>query len=292
MTMGRPSNSVALLRVLIAAAWSDSTLSRSELNSIKQLARRFRLDDDEWFGLQPYLEDPPTEEETRIILEDLLSRVGSARERDEISRHIRAVIEADERISEEEKAFLEEYERLFETPTSLDLFFGRLKGLFGRTPAQSSLLDVDEFLRNKILFRLKRRLGDGEIPPDTHRLALLGGLMGIVAQADGEIHPRELDAIRSELARRGRFEDETLDLLLAIIEEESVRGLDRYRIITEYAQDISTDERRELLDLLFGVAASDGGLTHAELEELRSISSALHLSHKQYINAKVRVLED
>lgn len=291
MTMSRPSNSVALLRVLIAAAWSDSNLSQSELNYIKQLARRFRLDDAEWFGLQPYLEDPPTEEETRTILEDLLGRVGSARERDEISRHIRTVIEADDRISDEEKAFLEEYERLFETATSLDLFLGRLKGLFGRTPAQSSL-DVDEFLRNKILFRLRRRLGDGEIPPDIYRLALLGGLMGIVAQADGEIQPRELDAIRNELARRGRFEDETLDLLLAIIEEESVRGLDRYRLITEYAQDISTEERRELLDLLFGVAASDGGLTHAELEELRSISSALHLSHKQYISAKVRVLED
>ena len=42
------------------------------------------------------------------------------------------------------------------------------------------------------------------------------------------------------------------------------------------------------MDLLFGVAAADGGLPHLELEELRAISSALRLSHKQYINAKLR----
>jgi tellurite resistance protein len=44
----------------------------------------------------------------------------------------------------------------------------------------------------------------------------------------------------------------------------------------------------QLLNLLFAVAAADGGLTHAELEELRGISAAMNLSHTQYINAKLR----
>jgi uncharacterized tellurite resistance protein B-like protein len=286
----RPSNAIALLRALVAAAWADSELSQSEVNYIKELARRFHLDDDEWFALQPWLEDPPDPEETRAVLEDLLSAVGSARERDEVTGHIRAVLEADERLSDEEREFLGQYEALFHSASSVDLLLGRLKGLISRPPARHTI-DLDEFLRNKILFKLRRRVGEDQLTPEMHRLALVGGLMGIVAHADGEIDEQELELIRTELERRGRFEPETLGVLVTIIREESVRGLDRYRLIAEYTAGATFEERTELLDLLFLVASADGGLTHAELEELRSISSALQLSHREYIRAKVQALE-
>jgi uncharacterized tellurite resistance protein B-like protein len=287
---GSASDSVALLKVLLAAAWADSDLSASELNYIKELARRFRLDDAEWFELEPWLEDPPDEEETRAILADILIRVRSPAHRRDIAGHLRALVEADDRISEQERAFLEQYEALFDGVTSLDLFMGRIRGLIRSAPKREGV-NLDEFLRNKILFKLRRKLGDGQITPDMHRLALLGGLMGIVAQADGEIDERELAAIRRVLDSRGRFEGEALDILVEIVREESVRGLDRYRLIAEYSADASLEERQDLLDLLFLVAAADGGLTHRELEELRSISSALHLSHSRYIRARVNALE-
>jgi uncharacterized tellurite resistance protein B-like protein len=150
-------------------------------------------------------------------------------------------------------------------------------------------MDLDEFLRNKILFKMRRRSEESlTVTPRIHRVALLGGLMGIVAHADGDIHEQELAEIRRQLARRGDFEDFDLDLLTTIIHEEAVRGLDRYRLLTEYTEGTTIDDRIELLDLLFTVAAADGGLTHPELEELRSMSSGLHLSHKQYIEAKLR----
>jgi uncharacterized tellurite resistance protein B-like protein len=67
-----------------------------------------------------------------------------------------------------------------------------------------------------------------------------------------------------------------------------VRGLDRARLISEYTADAGFEDRVELLDLLFAVAAADGALTHPELEELRGISAAMNLSHRQYIDAKLR----
>jgi len=67
-----------------------------------------------------------------------------------------------------------------------------------------------------------------------------------------------------------------------------VRGLDRAILISEYVANATFDERVELLDLLFAVAAADRVLTFTELEELRSISAALGLSHRQYIDAKLR----
>lgn len=290
VSMVRSSNALALLKVLITAAWADSELSHSELNYIKELARRFHLSDDEWFHLQPYLEDPVPEQEQEAVVLDLMDRIGSASERQAVIGHIRNLIEADDRISEEEKELLSRYEEVLSQPSSMGLMLSRVKGLLQKTPRRSSV-DIDEFIRNKILFKLKRRAGESQITPEMHHLALLGGLMGIVAHADHDISERELAEIERQLAARGMFDSDALGLLIAIIQEESVRGLDRHRLIAEYTGDANLEERVELLDMLFGIAAADGALTHAELEELRAISSALHLGHKQYIAAKLRAKE-
>jgi uncharacterized tellurite resistance protein B-like protein len=286
--MVRTSNALALLKVLVTAAWADRNLSQTELNYIKELARRFDLDDDEWFQLQPYLEDPPTEEDCELAARDLLSRIGSAGERRAVLEHLERVVRADNEVSPAERELLARYERILSESSSMDLVMNRVRGLFAAPPPASGI-DIDEFLKNKILFKLRRRIQHTDITPDMHEMAVVGGLMGIVAQADHEIDDRELQEIRRRLAARGDIEDEAMDLLLAIIREEAVRGLDRYRLIAEFSSGKSFEERTELLDLLFAVAAADGALTHKELEELRSISSALHLGHKQYIGAKVRV---
>ena len=286
--MVRNSTALALLKVLITAAWADSELSQSELNYIKELARRFKLNDEEWFQLQPYIEDPVSEEEQMAVIQDLLSRIGSTAERQAAIGHIEGIIEADDRVSPEERDLLERYGAILKEPSSIDLLLGRVKNLF-QAPQRRSAVDIDEFLRNKILFKLRRKAGDNLVTPEMHRIALLGGLMGIVAHADHDINEQELAEIRRRLSDRGRFDETAMDLLVAIIQEESVRGLDRYHLIQEYAGDTGLAERTELLDLLFAIAGADGALTHAELEELRAISSALHLSHKQYINAKLRL---
>lgn len=289
--MVRTSNALALLRVLAVAAWADSTVSHSELNYIKELARRFNLSDDDWFALQPYIEDPPRDNEIDEVLRDLMARLGSDQERRIVIEHLEGIIASDEEVSDEETHLLERYKEILGEASSLDLMFGRLKSLFTGT-AEPKTVDLDEFLRNKILFKLRRRADETiTVTPELHRLALLGGLMGIVAHADGDIHEQELAEIRRQFKRRGNFEDFDLDLLIAVIQEEAVRGLDRYRLLTEYTEGTTIDDRTELLDLLFTVAAADGGLTHAELEELRSMSSGLNLSHRQYIEAKVRTKE-
>jgi uncharacterized tellurite resistance protein B-like protein len=79
-----------------------------------------------------------------------------------------------------------------------------------------------------------------------------------------------------------------MDVLMAVVNEESVRGLDRSRILAELSQDITFEQKIDLLDLLFAVASANGSLTHLELEELRGISAGLNLSHRQYIDAKLR----
>jgi len=281
------SDAVALIKVLIAASWADSRLSQAELNYVKALAKRFNLDDQGWLELEPHLEDPPSDTEVETFFKDLLSRIATRSGRDEVLSHIERILNADSQLTASEHDFLEQYTLILKQASTVELLVGRMKGLFQRR-SPAALVDLDEFMRNKVFFKLRRRIGTDEITPEMYRLCLLGGLMGIVAQSDGEIDDREVEEIRRLLRGRGRFDPEALEILLTIIEEESVRGLDRARLVAEYANNLGFEERVDLLDLLFAVAVANGSLTHAELEELRGISSGLSLSHRQYIDAKLR----
>ena len=281
------ADALALLKVLIAAAWADNRLTQSEMNYLKGLARRFNLSDADWTELEPYLEDAPPQEEIEALFKDLLARIGTPVGRNQVVRHIEEILSADATMTAEEHDFLEQYTLVLKEASTVELLVGRLKGLFQKRPAAATV-DLDEFIRNKILFKLRRKINAAEVSPEMYRLCLLGGLMGIVAKADGEIELRELEEIRRHIQSRGVFEPEALDTLMAIIEEESLRGLDRARLISEYTADSGFDERVDLLDLLFSVAVVDGALTYPELEELRGISAAMNLSHRQYIDAKLR----
>lgn len=281
------ADTLALLKVLLAAAWADSKVTQSELNYIKVLAQKFRLTDEDWLQLQPYIEDPPSEEEVDALFADLLSRIATPLGRNEVVQHLENMMRADDQITAEEHDFLEHYTLVLKHASTADLLVGRLKGLFSKRRKHDAL-DLDEFFHNKILFKLRRHVGTDRITPEIRRLCLLGGLMGIVAQADGEIDPRELEEIRVQLRLRHNFDPESLEVLMTIIEEESVRGLDRATLISEYAANAAFEQRVELMDLLFAVAAADQVLTFAELEELRGISAVLGLSHRQYIDCKLK----
>jgi uncharacterized tellurite resistance protein B-like protein len=286
--MASRTHAVALLKVLIAAAWADARFSQSELNYIKELAKKFHLTDQDWLELEPHLEEAPTDNEVDAFFQDVLTRIGSPSGRDEVVRHLQGILSADENVTAEEHDFLEEYSAILKQASTVNLLLGRLKGLFHRQP-QVAVVDLDEFIRNKVFFKLRRRIGIDQITPEMYHLCQLGGLMGVVAHADGEIDARELEEIRRQIQFRGNFDADALEVLMVIIEEEAVRGLDRARLVSEYTTNSSFDDRIALLDLLFGVAGANGSLTHAELEELRGISSAMHLSHRQYIHAKLRL---
>ena len=281
------ADALALLKVLIAAAWADHRLSQSEMNYLKILARRFNLSDADWVELEPYLEDAPLEAEVDALFKDLVARIATPLGRNQVIRHIEEILNADQNMTADEHDFLEQYTLVLKEASTVELLVGRLKGMFQKRPPAVTL-DLDEFIRNKILFKLRRKIGDTEVTPEMYRLCLLGGLMGIVAHADGEIDFKELEEIRRQIQSRGTFEPEALHTLMSIIEEESVRGLDRARLISEYNATAGFEDRVELLDLLFAIAAADGALTHPELEELRGISAAMNLSHRQYIDAKLR----
>ncbi len=66
-------------------------------------------------------------------------------------------------------------------------------------------------------------------------------------------------------------------------------ALDFYRLVREFAEVTTDDERRRFLDALFGVAAADGAATFEEIEQIRLVALGLKLSHAEFIEAKMRL---
>jgi uncharacterized tellurite resistance protein B-like protein len=50
------------------------------------------------------------------------------------------------------------------------------------------------------------------------------------------------------------------------------------------------EERRHVIELLFAISAADGAMSLDEIEEIRVIARGLNLTHKDFIQAKLRVI--
>jgi uncharacterized tellurite resistance protein B-like protein len=294
--MGRRERNTALLKLLVALAWADGKIQAAELNFIKRLVLRFGLDDQIWAELDPYLEDPVNDAERQALARDLSEHLKLPGARAEVLGMLEHLTGSDETVTAEEKEALQEIRAVLQSDGSSGLLSG-LKRLFGgaKAGARSSehlSRDVDTFLQNKVLYRLRRQLKqrEAQVEADDRRLsfwALFGGLMGRVIAADENLHEQEVQAIGRILAARSDLDAEHSALVTSVVSEESLKGLDRYRLIQGFLELSTPDERLMLVSCLFDVATADGDLPASEHEEIRGVAYGLGLSHRQFIDAKL-----
>ncbi|UCD99603.1 MAG: TerB family tellurite resistance protein, partial [Chloroflexota bacterium] len=83
------------------------------------------------------------------------------------------------------------------------------------------------------------------------------------------------------------------DLEAALVAETAVstisKGLDYYRLSRRFFESTTEEERVRFMDALFAVANGDGYVSYEEIEEIRTISMVLKLTHKQFIDAKLKI---
>jgi uncharacterized tellurite resistance protein B-like protein len=296
------------LRVLIAAAWADGELSYQELNNLKAYFRELELDNDELTALEPYLADPIDEREAATIVDDFLARVRG-RERDTMLAAVRDMLLADGELAAGEKDFLDALEQARAEATSAGVFVDQLKRLWGKRgePERDDRDDrnrrsqlLDEFVRNRVLYQVKRRLlvatGGAELDADIERelrwVCSLGALLGHVAAADQSFDADERSTIVEILDDHSTLQPRDIDVIVEIVESEVLANLGYFDFARELTQVSTPAERRQVISLLFAVAAADGEISHAEHEEIRKISMALNIDHPTFIAAKREVVPD
>ena len=292
---------LSFLRVLIAAAWADGELDYRELNSIKDYFRELELDSDELTALAPYLADPIDADEARTIVEDFIT-AARAGERETMVAAVRDLVLADGELDDGEKRFLDLVDLAREGTSTAKVFVAELKRLWGarRSPAgdeqfrRSDL--IDEFVRNRVLYQVKRRLRvaagglDADTESELRYVCSVGALLGHVAGADRNFDSDERAAIAEILDAQSALQARDVDVIVDIVESEVLSDMGYFAFARELNELANKDDKRQLLVLLFAVAAADGEISHEENEEIRKISIALNLEHGDFVAAKANAV--
>ena len=287
---------ITLLKLLVAIAWADGALQAAELNFLKRLILRLGLDSEVWSELEPYLEEPVETAERQELARHLAERLQAPGSRRQILEFLQQMAGADDDVTPEEREALEELRSVLQSQSVASGLIDGLKSLFrGGAPARASRelsRNVDTFLNNKVLYRLRRRLQrrEAEVQADDRKLsywALFGGLLGRVVGVDETIRAEEEEALHRVLAAHSDLDGDMRELVVSVVKEEALKGLDRYRLIQGFLEVSDRTGCRQLVDCLFDVATADRDLPREEHEEIRSIAYGLGLSHREFIAAKL-----
>lgn len=300
--MARSKAIKSLAKVLIAAAWVDGKVSNDEVNSLKDLL--FHLPEmtaSDWAELDIYIETPVgVSERTRLVME-LQDALRSRADKALAHNALTSLASADGDLSAEEQAIIASIKTAIdEVSTGIMGGLGRLLGnslmkrssVIANTPNRE--LFLDDYIKNKVYYLVSRRLELGqtsiEIPEkELRRLSLAGGLMARVAYVDREVHPSEFEAMIKAIQDNWSLSEVEAALVAEVAVSAISKGMDYYRLSRRFFESTTETERIRFMDVLFAVADGDGFVSNQEIEEIRTIANVLKLTHKQFINAKLKI---
>jgi uncharacterized tellurite resistance protein B-like protein len=292
---------MTLAKVVIAAAWADGEISHDEINCLKDLLFQLRgLDARAWASLEIYMSTPVSPQERERLLRELIGLIRSSAEKKIALEALDDVVRADGEVTEDELQVLEEIKTAVDS-ASVGILGGVGKMVSSSLRRRSKALattpnreeNFEEFVRNKVLFNLRQRLASGDLQLDIaekelKKLSLTGGLMARVANVDRLVTRPQLDAMVVALQGEWKISPDAAAFVAEVAVSEAALEVDYFRLTREFFTCTTHEERQGLLDVLFAVASADGELSFAETEEIRRIASGLKLSHKQFINAKLK----
>lgn len=123
------------------------------------------------------------------------------------------------------------------------------------------------------------------------QVACIAGLLARVVYADMKLESGELEQMKSSLLEWTSIEKHEVDKIaeISLREFKSLAGLENHTYTRQLCETMNNDERYELLEALFAIAAGDGNVESKETEEIRLISKGLNLEHRHFIAAKATV---
>lgn len=292
---------LALAKVLICAAWADGIIDNAELNCLKDLL--FGLEEmtaSDWAELEIYMANPIGPQERQRLLGELQIQLRSKQDKQLALDMLNQLVGADGETNPDEQAAAALIESaIADADTGIFGQFGKLlQGPLNRReekvhPAPNREEFIDDFLRNRIYYHLRRMSDQGEIElelaeEELRKLSLAGGLLARIAAVDREIAFEEQHAMKDALQDKWNLDPTMAESVAALALEEVETGLDFFRLSREFFEATTREERMLFVEALFQIGYSDGELSHYEHEEIRRVSRGLKLTHRQFIDAKLR----
>lgn len=288
---------MTLGKVIIAAAWADGEITNDEENCLKDLI--YNLPDvtaHQWAELEIYMDSPIGDAERARLVADLRDQTRSEEQRALALQTLQDMATADGEVTAAEQAIVAEVQQALETADV------GVWGLFSRSlinrrseavvDAPNREKDLEDFVNNRLYYRVKQQLAGANVDldlsdRDLRRLSLAGGLMGVVAHMTPEITSGERAAISSALQQYWAVSPEQATFVTEAAVSPDMAGQDFYRLMREFSEETTLEERQQFMKVLFAVAAADGQATHEEIEQLRTVAQGMKLTHSEFIEAKL-----
>ncbi|MCW8860567.1 MAG: TerB family tellurite resistance protein [Deltaproteobacteria bacterium] len=110
-----------------------------------------------------------------------------------------------------------------------------------------------------------------------------------VAHTDGEFHHSEQALLGSLLKEHFSVTEEALEELLELADETRRNSHDLHQFTREINKNFSQSEKEQIIEAVWQLVYADGRLDHYEEALMRQLGSLIGLSHRQLIDAKLRV---
>jgi uncharacterized tellurite resistance protein B-like protein len=292
---------LTLAKVLVATAWADGVLSHDEINSMKRdlLTRIPNLSTQQWASVAIYIDSPVDEDERARLVQQLRSQITTPLGKQLVFEALDALVAADGRISEEEHRIVEEIKAALDSGSSSSL--GKVSRLFKGRSAPAPAVPVgpnreiylDDYIQNRVYYVIRRRIDQAGVAPklsdaEIRKLSLAGGMMAVVARTNPQVTADEQAAMKATLQQNWRLNDEQAAFLIEVAVSQQPADLDSFRLADGFTGVSGYDERGQLVDALFAIAAADGAVNNDEIETIRGLANAMVLTHERFIEAKLK----
>jgi len=294
------STQIEFLKVLACMAWADREVSRSETSLIGCLMHEFQLSGDERLQVEMYLDEKVDADEAKRIVRRFLSRVRRPAQRKQLVAAVEKLLESDERRTPAEREWLQELHDAVRESSGGFLLDG-LRSVLRVSMVGADSFDggreaeLHDFIHNRVLFKLRRRVG-AEIlerettPQKLKELSLCAAFLARVGHVDDSFLPQEKQFIEKVLGDMWKIFPSLAAAVCDVAMETASRGFDLFRLMQEAKATLSVPMRKTLVQALFALALAEGKMTGPEIEEIRKIAYGFDFTHREFINAKLKVL--
>lgn len=111
-----------------------------------------------------------------------------------------------------------------------------------------------------------------------------------VARIDNTFTPKELDTLLAILKEKYNLSDEHADALIAEADKELEESVDLWQFARAINDNYRIEEKIEIIEMLWRIVFVDKKMDEHEHYLMNKLSNLLGLSHKQLIDAKLKVL--
>jgi uncharacterized tellurite resistance protein B-like protein len=132
-----------------------------------------------------------------------------------------------------------------------------------------------------------------ETPASAERRAQLAAavLLVEVARSDHDFSAAERQAVLASVERKFGLNAAEAGELLALAEAQSREAHDIFQFTSKIDKSFSPEQKVRFIEELWRAAYADSVLHEYEEHLIRRVADMLHLSHSQFIGAKLRVLD-